>query len=287
MGEILVIANRTVCGTKLLEAMQAHANDADDVTFRFVVPASKPSSGLVIYDDAVHNSAQARVDLASEMFADAGLKAIGEVGDQDPFSAAMDAVADGRPDRIIVSTYSSTHSGWLRRDLIQRISNASALPVEHVVSDLETEGLPFNATLVIANKTMGSEELIAHLRAKAAADQERHVFIAVVPLEDGSGAATRRAHTRLDALIARLRESDLLASGMIGDPDPYTAVMNALELFTVVDDIVISTLPDERSGWMRARLVERVRDHATRPVEHVVASAQQQSDAATQAGAVS
>ncbi|MDE3069530.1 MAG: hypothetical protein KGJ43_02250, partial [Acidobacteriota bacterium] len=278
----LVIANRTVCGTKLLETMKAHAKEADDVTFRFVVPASKPSSGLVIYDDAVQNSAQARVDLASDMFAEAGLKATGEVGDPDPFSATMDAVADGRPDRIIVSTYSATHSGWLRRDLIQRISSASGLPVEHVVSDLEAEGLPFNATLVIANRTAGGQELIERLRTKAAADPERHVFIAVVPLESGTGAATRNAHIRLAELLARLRESDLRAAGMIGDPDPYTAVMNALELFTVVDDIVISTLPDERSGWMRARLVERVRDHATQPVEHVVVSA----DEAT-AGAVS
>jgi hypothetical protein len=46
--------------------------------------------------------------------------------------------------------------------------------------------------------------------------------------------------------------------------------MNALELFTVVDDIVISTLPDERSGWMRANLVERVRSNTRVPVEHVV-----------------
>jgi hypothetical protein len=286
MGEILVIANRTVCGEKLLDTMRAHAAKGDNVTFRFVVPASKPSSGLVIYDDAVRHAAQARVDLAAEMFADAGLKATGEVGDPDPFLAAMDAVAESRPERIIVSTYSTTHSGWLRRDLIGRIQNASGLPVEHVITDLEKEGLPFHATLVIANKTASGEELIDHLRAKAAADPERHVFIAVVPLEDGGGGATARANERLAALLTRLRESDLLASGMIGDPDPYTAVMNALELFTVVDDIVISTLPDERSGWMRARLIERVKANAVRPVEHVVVSPSTLEDTEP-AGAVS
>jgi len=286
MGEILVIANRTVCGEKLLESMRAHAAAGSDVSFRFVVPASKPSSGLVIYDDAVRAAAQARVDLAAEMFADAGLKATGEVGDEDPFLAAMDAIADSRPERVIISTYSTTHSGWLRRDLIGRIRNASGLPVEHVITDLEKEGLPFHATLVIANKTAGGEELIEHLQAKAAADSERHVFIAVVPLEDRSGGSTARAHERLEALLASLRERDLLASGMIGDPDPYTAVMNALDLFTVVDDIVISTLPDERSGWMRARLIERVKANAVRPVEHVVVSPQAPEDAEP-AGAVS
>ena len=50
---------------------------------------------------------------------------------------------------------------------------------------------------------------------------------------------------------------------MIGDPDPYTATMNALELFRV-DDVVISTLPDERSGWMRSNLIERVRSATPR-----------------------
>jgi hypothetical protein len=45
--------------------------------------------------------------------------------------------------------------------------------------------------------------------------------------------------------------------------------MNALQFFRV-DEVVISTLPAERSGWMRADLVERVRRYAACPVEHVV-----------------
>jgi hypothetical protein len=45
--------------------------------------------------------------------------------------------------------------------------------------------------------------------------------------------------------------------------------MSALELFTV-DEVVISTLPDERSGWMRANLIERVRNATGATVEHVV-----------------
>ena len=70
-------------------------------------------------------------------------------------------------------------------------------------------------------------------------------------------------------MLDRLHAAGLLSSGMIGDPDPYTATMNALELFTV-DDIVISTLPDERSGWLRSNLIERVRSASRVPVEHVV-----------------
>ncbi len=66
---------------------------------------------------------------------------------------------------------------------------------------------------------------------------------------------------------------------MIGDPDPYTAAVNALELFRV-DDIVISTLPDERSGWMRANLIERVQHATSAPVEHVVVDLQTTATAA-------
>ena len=267
MREVLVVASRTLGGGRLLEAVRARAADGP-VRFRLVVPASNPSAGLVIYDEAVRESAQVRVDLALSALAEEGLEATGEVGDHDPFSATMDAVAHHRPDEIIVSTHPAQSSGWLRRDLVERIRNASGLPVEHVVVDIEHEGLPFKATLVIANKTSSGDELIEHLKAMAA-DGERHLFIAVVPQTDGSGHAPREARERLAQMLDKLREAGLLSSGMIGDPDPYTAAINAMELFRV-DNIVISTLPGERSGWLRSNLIERVQSASPVPVQHVV-----------------
>ena len=56
---------------------------------------------------------------------------------------------------------------------------------------------------------------------------------------------------------------------MIGDPDPYTATMNALELFRV-DDVVISTLPGRALGMASRDLIERVRHATSARVEHVV-----------------
>ena len=53
-------------------------------------------------------------------------------------------------------------------------------------------------------------------------------------------------------MLDRLRAAGLLCSGMIGDPDPYTATMNALELFRV-DDVVISTLPGRALGLAARR----------------------------------
>jgi hypothetical protein len=270
MSEILVVANRTLGGEKLLDVVRARAKAEEGVRFRLVVPQSKPTAGLVIYDEAVRESAQARIDLALSLIASEGISGTGEVGDPDPFLATMDAIATHRPREIILSTYPFARSGWLRRDLIERIENASGLPVEHVVSDLEQEGLPFGVTLVLASKTSSGEELIERLREKATQDERRrHLFIAVVPQQDRSGSSPREARTRLAAMLDKLRGADLLASGMIGDPDPYTAALNALELFRV-DDVVISTLPGQRSGWLRANLIERVQHATSAKVEHVV-----------------
>ena len=277
MKEILVVANRTLGGTKLLDAVRERAS-GDDVRFRLVVPQSQPTAGLVIYDEAVRESAQARVDLALSLVADESIEATGEVGDPDPFLATMDAVAERRPEEIIISTHPAQHSGWLRRDLIERIRNASGLPVEHIVIDLEHDGLAFKVTLVLASKTLGGQELLERLQAKAAGGGRR-VFVVVVPQPDGSGGAPRIARARLASMLDQLHRDGLVGSGMIGDPDPYTAAVNALELFRV-DDVVISTLPDERSGWMRSHLIERVQGATPVNVEHVVVDLQSTTTAA-------
>jgi hypothetical protein len=267
MKEVLVVANRTLGGAKLLDAVRARAAEGD-VRFRLVVPQSQPHAGLVVYDEAVRESAQVRVDLALSLVAGESIDATGEVGDSDPFLATMDAIGANRPDEIIISTYPAVSSGWQRRDLVERIRNASGLPVEHIVVDLDQEGLPFDVTLVLASKTLEGENLFELLKEKGAADGQR-LFIVVVPQPDGTGEAPRQARARLARMLDRLHAAGLLASGMIGDPDPYNAAANALELFRV-DDIVISTLPDERSGWMRAGLIERVKNATSAPVEHVV-----------------
>ena len=280
MREVLVVANRTLGGAKLLEAVRERAA-AGDVRFRLVVPQSNPSAGLVIYDEAVHESAQARVDLALSLVTGESIDATGEVGDADPFLATMDAIATRRPDEILISTHPAVSSGWLRRDLVERIRNASGLPVEHIVVDIEQEGFPFKVTLVLASKTLGGDELLQRLGQKDAGG-ERRLFVVIVPQPDGSGGAPQVARARLATMLDRLHSAGLVGSGMIGDPDPYTAAVNALELFRV-DDVVISTLPDQRSGWMRSNLIERVQHMTSAPVEHVVVDLQPSTTAASAA----
>ncbi len=271
MKTILVVANETLGGRKLLESVRDRAAKGD-VRFVLCVPQNRPRAGLVIYDDAVHDAAQARVDLALSFLHADGVDAVGEVGDPDPYTAAIDAVHEYRPDEIVISTYPETRSGWLRRDLIDRVRDATGLPVEHIIADPDTEGLPFRVTLAVANRTASGDELLNVLKAKAEGDADRErgrLFLVVVPQEGGYGQAARRARTRLKLVLDRLHAAGLFAAGMIGDPDPYTAIMNALQYFRV-DDIVISTFAETKSGWLRADLVDRVRNATGKPVDHVI-----------------
>jgi len=272
MKTVLVTANETLGGRSLIEAVRERAAQGD-VRFVLCVPQTRPRAGYVVYDDAVFDAAQARVDLALGFVHSEKIEAIGEVGDPDPFAATMDAVREHDPDEIIISTYPETRSGWMRRDLIERVRHASGLPVEHVVTDIDNEGLPFRVTLAIANRTASGHELLDALKAKAGSGSDRRgrLFVVVVPQEDGHGEATRRARTRLSLVLGRLRESGLFAAGLVGDPDPFTATMNALQYFRV-DDIVISTFAATKSGWLRGDLIDRVRSASGKEVEHVVQS---------------
>ena len=269
---ILVVANQTIAGANLLECVRERAAEPD-TSFTIVVPMTPPRSGYVIYDDAVRDAAQVRLDLALSYLRGEDIVAGGEVGDEDPFTATLDAIHEYHPDEVIISTLPQATSGWLRRDLIERIQDSTDVPVTHIVSDIDAEGLPFEVTLVIANVTAGRGKLRARMKEIAGESDRDVIFIVVVPLEahrDGRAAAVARA--RLGNTLDRMRREGLLVAGMIGDPDPYTATMNALQFYRV-SRIVISTLPVTKSGWLRSDLIERVRKASNLEVEHIVAEA--------------
>ena len=268
MAEVLVLANETIGGKNLLDAVRERAAQGD-VRFHVVVPQTRPKHGNVIYDEAVRDSAQVRVDLALAFMREEGLEGTGEVGDTDPLNAAKDAIAEHGITEILVSTLPATSSGWLRRDLIQALEAETGLPVRHVVVDLAAEGLPFDVTLVVANQTAASPELVSLLKQRAEEGPRR--FIIVIPQDHGLGTAVRGARERLKRLLASLADAGVVAGGLIGDPDPYTATMNAVQFFHI-SEIIISTLPETRSKWVADKLVERVEKSTGKPVQHIASS---------------
>jgi hypothetical protein len=267
MTDILVLANETIGGGKLLEAVLRRRDEAEgDVRFHVVVPQTPPRHGNVVYNEVVRDGAQVRVDLALAFMADEGIDGRGEVGDPDPYNAALDAIAERHIDEIIVSTFPLASSGWLRRDLVDRLRDGTGLPVEHIVVDLAGEGLPFDVTLVVANVTVASPELRDRLLALAEEGPRR--VIVVVPQDGNDGNAVKGARERLHQLVRSLDEAGIVCAGTIGDPDPYTATLNALQYFRI-SEVVISTLPEDASRWVADKLVDRVRDAANVPVEHI------------------
>jgi hypothetical protein len=262
--KILVLANETIGGRNLIERIQERS--ADDVQFHVVVPRARPRRGNVVYDEAVRDMAQVRVDLMLAFMRENKIKGTGEVGDEDPFLAAMDAIHAEGIDEIIVSTLPVATSGWLKRHLPERLQEETRLPVDHVVSDVVGEGLPFEVTLVAANVTVSSDELTGRLKELAA--ESPHRFIVVVPQDHVMGHAVAEARERLGRLLESLRSEGIVAAGMIGDPDPYTAIMIAVDYF-FISEIVISTLPEASSKWVADKLVDRVQSATNKPVEHI------------------
>ena len=144
-------------------------------------------------------------------------------------------------------------------------------PQAHVVHD----GGPSRKILVVANETVGGNELRELLGRKAEGVTE-DVLLVCPALnsklrtwtsdEDGARAA---AQERLDECLARLRDAGVSARGEIGDGDPLQALEDALRTFPA-DEIVVSTHPPGRSNWLEQGVVENARMRFDVPVTHVV-----------------
>ena len=93
----------------------------------------------MVYDDASRCAAENRLEMTLAQLREAGIEADGEVMDPDPYAATMDALGQYHADEIIISTHPETRSGWLRRDLVERIRERQRRPVEHVVVDLDAD----------------------------------------------------------------------------------------------------------------------------------------------------
>lgn len=260
-AHVLVVANETVGGQKLIDAIERRAARGP-IRCTVVCPQNTPRRGFVVYDDSVRSAARVRLELTLQRLHEMGIEARGEVMDPDPYLAVQDAIREWGADEIIISTYPYPRSGWLRRDLVERIEQWSGLPVEHVVVDLREE--PVRHVLVVASQTVGGRKLIETLEARATSSPHR--FTVICPQ---NGPDDETAQDRLDQTLAELRRAGLEVNGYVTHPDPFTSVMNAYEHHPA-DEIIVSTLPSYKSRWLRVDLIGKLRKATGRPVEHVV-----------------
>ena len=266
--KLLVVANETLTGDELLDAVRKRIEGADTLVY-VIAPVNEPSEGYVVYDNTRRASAGRRLERTLTKFREAGIAAAGDVIDNDPLTAVKDAIAMEEPDEVIVSTHPESKSGWRRRNLVEEIRKAAkGLPVEHVVSDVAARTGDENI-LVVANETVLGEPLLERIRARARSNPRAH-FLIVCPQSDPDQGAHPEAERRLRRALTQLRSEGIEAHGQIAHPDPYAAAMHAVR-DERVDAILVSTFPEQRgSSWLRRDLVGRLTSDAKVPVEHVV-----------------
>ena len=263
---VLVVANETLVGTELVDAVRRR-NERGPIRVAVVAPVTQPREGYVVYRDSRRAAAGRRLERTLEALRAAGIPAHGGVFDDEPLVAVKDVLSSEEVDEIIVATHPETKSGWLRKNLVEEIRKvAGGRPVEHVVSDVVARA-GVNV-LVLANETVLGDALLDRIRARTR--EGAASFLIVCPQSDPARGEHPEAEQRLRTALAILRSEGLDVHGQIAHPDPFIAAMEAIE-DERTDEIIVSTFPGERSGWLRRDLVGRLRSESGLPVDHVVA----------------
>ena len=266
MIHVLVIANETAASPALLDALRERAAADKDIHVTVIAPVSEPRHGYVVYQDTRRASAGRRLDKTLALLRESGIPAQGFVVETSPVMAAKDALVqlEPPPTEIVVSTHPEQRSGWMRSNVIRDITKAAGdIPVRHVIA--ADDATDMHNILVVANETVISQELLDHVRARAA--QGPASFLIVAP--QSSDVPSPEAAKRLRRALSELRSEGIDAHGQVVHPDPFTATMEATH-DERVDEIIVSTFPSARSGWMRRDLVGRLRSETGLPVDHVV-----------------
>jgi hypothetical protein len=264
---VLVIANETAASGTLIAKLEQTAAEGDPLV-TVIAPVNQPSEGYVVYRDTRRASAGRRLDRTLETLRKGNIRATGMVVETDPVAAVKDALAQLEPPvtEVIVSTHPKERSGWLNRNVVERVQKAAgAIPVAHVVAEDAVADGESNV-LVVANQTLASAPLLERIRARA---QRGPASFLVIAPQGHAYAEQQEAERRLRRLVGELRAEGIEAHGQIAHPDPHTAAMQAVH-DERVDEIIVSTLPGQKSGWLRRDLVERLRGDAGVPVDHVV-----------------
>jgi hypothetical protein len=83
--------------------------------------------------------------------------------------------------------------------------------------------------------------------------------------------ARRLAEDKLQSAVKRLAAAGAKADGEVGDGDPVRAVEAPLSR-QQFDEIIVSTLPERLSRWLRQDLPRRLEHKFRLPVTHVEAA---------------
>jgi GABA permease len=137
---VLVLANQTIAGEKLHEALHG-IEGSEQARYYVVVPANPIDTGQAEHEgaafvwEATTRAAQARLDETLATLRDQGLSVDGGLGDYRPLVALEKGMEEFHPDHVIISTQPESRSTWLRHGVVTDARQRYSIPVQHVVVD--------------------------------------------------------------------------------------------------------------------------------------------------------
>jgi hypothetical protein len=136
---ILVIANETVGGQVLRDLLREKAAHAREEVLVVTPALNSPLRHWASDEDVARSEAQKRLERSLAGLRELGVNARGEVGDGDPLQAIEDALRTFGADEIVISTHPEGRSNWLERGIVGAARQRFAVPITHVVVDLDAE----------------------------------------------------------------------------------------------------------------------------------------------------
>ena len=132
--------------------------------------------------------------------------------------------------------------------------------------------------LIVANQTAAGAHLKEYVREQVNAEPpcKFTLLVPATPTSDHltwtEGEARSLAEQRMNEALAGLRETGAEVEGIVGDPQPLSAIGDVL-LEQPHDEIVLSTFPLGVSRWLKQDLPHRVERQFRLPVTHIVGEA--------------
>jgi hypothetical protein len=136
---ILVVANETVGGDTLRNCIRTKTEGFREEVLVVTPALNSPLRHWASDEDGARAAAHERLERSLSRLGSLGIQARGEVGDAEPLQAIEDALRTFGADEIIISTHPEGRSHWLEKGVVSGARERFAVPITHVVVDLEAE----------------------------------------------------------------------------------------------------------------------------------------------------
>ena len=187
-------------------------------------------------------------------------------------SAALGALVDPLAG---IALFAGAFAGALIWDLLSRDPDRRRPLQEANAAGRQRARGDARQVLVVANRTLASDELRAEIAERARAGAHVHLVAPILCsrvhyIASDIDAELRDARERLDDALAWAREEGLEVTGVVGDPNVALGAIEDELRRSGADEVLISTHPPKQSNWLETGIVSRLREELDVPVTHLV-----------------